>query len=114
MLREFTDNAGTPWKVWDVYPSGRASTQGAARGAGAENVVFVGRDLSDGWLCFESSNEKRRLAPIPPEWEICESPLLEAFCKRAGVATRTTPSEASDAVDSAMIEERGARTAGSG
>jgi hypothetical protein len=26
-------------------------------------------DFSNGWLCFESSGDKRRLAPVPDAWE---------------------------------------------
>jgi hypothetical protein len=40
--------------------------------------------LSDGWLCFESGSEKRRLAPIPSGWEVCGTRALEQLCSRAG------------------------------
>jgi hypothetical protein len=30
-------------------------------------AAFPGQSLADGWLCFECDEEKRRLAPIPPE-----------------------------------------------
>jgi hypothetical protein len=29
----------------------------------------MGSAFADGWLCFESPSEKRRLAPIPAGWE---------------------------------------------
>lgn len=65
-------------------------------------VAFPTRDLNDGWLCFESPTEKRRLAPIPPDWETCEPCLLQDFCGKAGYITRPTPS-----LDSGWrIEER--------
>jgi hypothetical protein len=78
MLREYTDKDGTPWRVWDVYltPRGAASST---------------RQFADGWLCFESPTEKRRLAPIPREWELCEGSLLEEMCARASSISRLIP-----------------------
>jgi hypothetical protein len=92
MLREFKDANGTPWKVWDVYPhSGRgARNQGATDSASAVSAL-PSRALHEGWLVFECAREKRRLAPIPPEWETCEACVLEEFCGRAGFVTRLTP-----------------------
>ena len=93
MLREFTDQAGTKWRVWDVYPSAGSSThrQSASMTPEASVVAFPGRELADGWLCFECPTEKRRLAPIPPEWETCEDSMLCDLCKRAGYSSRPTP-----------------------
>jgi len=39
--------------------------------------------FANGWLCFESSQQKRRLAPIPTGWEFNEPPLLEQMCLQA-------------------------------
>lgn len=41
--------------------------------------------LEHGWLCFEGGTERRRLAPIPPDWEACEPGALEGYCRRASV-----------------------------
>ena len=39
---------------------------------------LVRREYADGWLVFETSLERRRLAPIPTEWhEADESTLRE-------------------------------------
>lgn len=47
-LREFTDERGRRWIVWDTYPTLGVTTSGA------------------GWLAFEASDgERRRLLPIP-------------------------------------------------
>lgn len=89
MLREFTDRTGTKWRVFDVNPtlvSGELATD-----AERERVhAFPSKAHADGWLCFESPNEKRRLAPIPPEWEICDPSRLEEFCGCAGYVSRVT------------------------
>lgn len=89
MLRQFTDANGTTWRVWDVWPrNSRTSTSAAHPGL----EVFPGANLSDGWLCFECDREKRRLAPVPPEWETCEPCVLEDLCARAGFITPTPAS----------------------
>ena len=83
MLREYRDSAGTEWKVWEVYPSARSSGARTAVSA-TDSVAFPKPELADGWLCFESRREKRRLAPIPPGWEMCEPAGLERLCGEAG------------------------------
>lgn len=94
MLREFTDRNGQRWRVWDVTPSVRPFTPtapDASPGASPGPSPFPTFEFSDGWLCFETTNEKRRLAPIPAEWETCPPDVLEELCTRAGFATRHTP-----------------------
>lgn len=52
-LRTF-DLAGRTWEVWDVRPEVPAR--------------FVDH-LATGWLCFACGDERRRIWPIPEEWE---------------------------------------------
>jgi hypothetical protein len=89
MLREFTDRSGTAWRVWDVYPSTRAR----ASVASSEQGRFRSAELADGWLCFESSSERRRLAPIPSGWEVSEPEVLSDYLSRAGYVSRRTSGE---------------------
>src|SRR4030081_649086 len=59
-VREFTDNWGTEWRVWDVTPEVMHPI------TRSEDYM---KKLQDGWLAFESASEKRRLpAPYPGEW----------------------------------------------
>ena len=53
---------GTEWTVWNVVPS-------------LETRLRVNPDGSpvSGWLCFQSSTEKRRIAPVPDGWEVAET-----------------------------------------
>ena len=51
-MRSFVDTSGTTWEVFEVR---RASQR--------ENSVRPG--LEDGWLTFQTSDEKRRLT-VPP------------------------------------------------
>jgi hypothetical protein len=65
--RVVTDLAGAAWQVWTVHPSRR----------GLASVFAVAPQYITGWLAFERladpasrwSREKRRLAPVPLDWE---------------------------------------------
>lgn len=91
MLREFRDRAGIEWRVWDVYPSTRGFTTSTAGGSGGGR--FRGAELAEGWLCFESPTERRRLAPIPTGWEIAEPDVLRRYLGQSGYASRRTSGE---------------------
>jgi hypothetical protein len=67
--REFFDEGGQTWRVYEVRPG--------------EGGRVVSAQLAGGWLTFESSAEKRRLAPIPAGWfELPEDSLL-SLCGEA-------------------------------
>ncbi|GAC1657853.1 MAG: hypothetical protein NVS4B3_24790 [Gemmatimonadaceae bacterium] len=61
-VREFIDDTGIRWRVWDTTPE---SLHPATK---AEDYMQA---LGSGWLTFERSDgsEKRRLAPVPGGWE---------------------------------------------
>jgi hypothetical protein len=69
--REFVDDAGTFWRVWDTHP------------VAANTLRTVSPNYSEGWLTFECDAERRRLAPIPPEWELASRKLMGHWCARA-------------------------------
>lgn len=69
--REFVDDAGTAWRVWDTRP------------VAANTLRSVSPNYADGWLTFESDAERRRLAPIPPEWEFASRARMAHWCARA-------------------------------
>ena len=88
--RTFLDSTGKRWEVWLVTPAaaerrkvdrraGKAGSEGLPgtserrltpdrRKAPFRRTVPVASEFSQGWLCFESEGEKRRLAPVPPGW----------------------------------------------
>jgi len=90
--RTFLDSTGRRWEVWLVTPAAAERRKadrraGPADGSNAlegfadrrrtperrkspfrRNVV-VATEYSNGWLCFESEGEKRRLAPVPEGWD---------------------------------------------
>ena len=80
-MREFTDAAGTHWRVWNTIPN-----------AGA----VIGPMMS-GWLTFESEESRRRLVPIPAGWESATVTELRQYCRLAEDVVRT-PHKGIDAV----------------
>jgi hypothetical protein len=80
--REFADETGVVWRVWDTHP------------LAASTLRSVLPTYAAGWLTFESNAARKRLAPIPPEWESASDELLIHWCARASdvyVAQRTAP-----------------------
>ena len=74
--REFTDSKGTRWMVWSTTPV-----------AGA----VLNAEMQKGWLTFDSEAERRRLVPIPKDWEESSHDRMELYCRAAEPVTRTTP-----------------------
>jgi hypothetical protein len=74
--RTFVDPRGVWWEVFAVHPE--------ARGLAA--AQFKGRYVQ-GWLCFECASEKRRLSPIPDEWQRLADAELTQLLERAEVAS---------------------------
>jgi hypothetical protein len=87
--------------VWDVFPFGgrhaerRSSDRRVSRGTVYTGPERRGRErrvrtpalltpgLEAGWLCFENHVDKRRLTPIPPDWEAAPADALESFLTKA-------------------------------
>ncbi|MDP9201749.1 MAG: hypothetical protein M3P26_07430 [Gemmatimonadota bacterium] len=102
--RTFLDTTGKQWEVWLVTPAAaerrKADRRTAAAGdsfAGAGNrrrtperrkapfrrSVGVASEFSQGWLCFESEGEKRRLAPVPVDWQEARPDRLSTWLQAA-------------------------------
>lgn len=62
---------GQRWEVFEVRPGQRGEPRS------------VRPELSGGWLTFESAMEKRRLAPIPDDWEQLPAETLAQLCEEA-------------------------------
>jgi hypothetical protein len=74
--RMFTDAHGVQWDVFAVYPEARLSVHSQLKGT-----------YPQGWLCFDSSAEKRRLSPIPENWQSLSEDQLRELSERAEVAS---------------------------
>ncbi|HXD47665.1 MAG TPA: hypothetical protein VN600_02755 [Gemmatimonadaceae bacterium] len=81
-IREFVDASGVRWSVWSTVPDMRG----------------VMGSMQGGWLTFESAIGRRRLVPIPPEWESASTGTLRDLCGRAE-AVRVSPRTGSFRVD---------------
>ena len=76
--REFQDDKGRRWTVWDVRPDPRerrAGEERRKRPRGSPDrrqqqllLSVIGGDLARGWLAFETRGERRRYTPIPDGW----------------------------------------------
>lgn len=82
MLRGFTDSTGVEWRVWEVFP-----TKAGQAFIDSSHTSLKETPFANGWLCFESPAEKRRLAPIPVGWEFNDPPFLEELCRKAAPVT---------------------------
>ncbi len=86
-VRDFDDANGVSWRVWPVSPEALQPKTAAED--------YLG-EYSDGWLCFESANERRRLAQFPRDWEKLSDTELCTLLKTAAVVparrgTQTPP-----------------------
>lgn len=89
--RSFTGPDGTPWQAWDVVPGQHADWPTHAR-------RHLPEAMGNGWLCFESAGEKRRLHPIPQAWDSRTDGELWSFCSEAQpVPRRVAPQPAAAA-----------------
>jgi hypothetical protein len=115
--RVFKDSQGTEWQTWDVVPQlaeRRAGERRRAQAAAAvsadrrrtERRMITGRrpvlsaGLDGGWLCFEARAEKRRLTPIPHDWQRCDDDCLERYCRQA------KPARSSIVIDLSALDAR--------
>jgi hypothetical protein len=91
--RQFVDTNGSLWAVWDVRPlavrqsldQGRDAHSGLGR---TTSGTHLDQALAEGWLCFESGDQKRRLAPIPSGWDSLTVDELVKLCREAAGVRR--------------------------
>ena len=70
--RVFEDSTGTRWEVFEVRRS-------------SQKALAVSAGLELGWLAFGCGTERRRLAPIPDDWQTVDDVALARLCARAQV-----------------------------
>jgi hypothetical protein len=92
--RKIRDPEGKSWDVWEVYPSAverrmsgefpAAKREDGSTDERREIKVVVPTALQQGWLAFQSGDDRRRLAPIPDRWIDLDDLALVALLCRAG------------------------------
>ena len=93
-LRAFVGPDGREWQVWDTRPTGPTST---VRSPGASSTAppfdtgsdfgRVSKKREARWLTFTAETERRRLSPIPAEWEQGDETALRALLAAADPIT---------------------------
>jgi hypothetical protein len=99
--RHFVDDDGQLWQAWDVIPSWgerraedrRQSDLGPPEGMLDRRLadrrkrrgirIGLTSNLVHGWLAFEYKGERRRLVPIPDNWEKLSEEELRALWREA-------------------------------
>src|SRR5947209_16142029 len=101
--RTFVDNDGAYWQVWDSQPTkaerrtARADRRkprlfpwreterrsGLDRRLTTQRRITLAEGYGSGWLTFESLTDKRRLLPIPHQWEEMSHAELRALCEKS-------------------------------
>ena len=90
--REFRDDRGRQWEVWDVRPERKERRSGTERRQRARDRVdrrqqqlllaAIGGDLANGWLAFTTRGERRRYTPVPDGWATAtQEQLLDWLAK---------------------------------
>lgn len=97
-FRSFTDSQGVEWSAWDVTPgpvdrrltdrrlfAEQVSTErrGSRRRSRKGGPTALTTTFAQGWLCFETRTERRRLMPIPQDWVTCADARLVQYCRDA-------------------------------
>ena len=99
-LREFPDSFGRIWQAWDTYPRG-ANPAGEGDSVlskymanqvaqGGSRLTSVRREYEAGWLTFKFDDERRRLAPIPAQWESADHTTLRGYLDSAHESPEST------------------------
>lgn len=83
--RKFKDRFGHAWEVWEVTPSAIDP-----RRPRAASPARLSARLREGWLAFQTANEKRRLTPVPPNWETLDSAGLLTLLEVATTVGKPT------------------------
>lgn len=107
--RTFTGADGREWQAWNVVPgawrqewsgpehrvgdrrcpdpvlryTGPERRVASRRTVSGGSVAVVAAVLASGWLTFESGSDRRRLTPVPDEWDALPDAELDALCARA-------------------------------
>jgi hypothetical protein len=84
-LREFVAEDGRLWQVWDTHPASTSKETSATAlsrylsaidPSGSVQPALVREHFQSGWLTFTSGAERRRLAPIPSDWQTVDDMTL--------------------------------------
>jgi hypothetical protein len=78
-MRTITDANGVEWTIFEVRRDIQTTDQWS----------YLPEEFGDGWLCFESKFSKRRLTPVPDNWEELSQDELVRMLTRAAPVRRS-------------------------
>jgi hypothetical protein len=91
--REFRDDEGRMWTVWEVRPERRDRREGGDRRQQPRRspdrrkrrllLAVVGPELARGWLAFEAEGVRRRYTPVPEGWSEASEADLRSWWRAA-------------------------------
>lgn len=99
-LRTFRDERGRTWRAWTVVPTyverrfvdpPEDDPPVIERRKRTEFRIKIGKEWANGWLAFETSDEKRRLAHFPENWALLEEWELTRLCAQASLVATMPP-----------------------
>ena len=82
-LREFVGDDGQEWQVWETRPT--ISSPNAERSAPTTvgEIPRLSKKRERGWLTFKAAADRRRLSPVPDDWETADESSLRAMLAAA-------------------------------
>jgi len=94
--RDFRDSHNVLWHVYEVRPLTPITRAGPPRDTSNSSGSMSRPEVHDvtderAWLVFESGDEKRRLVPVPQDWDRVTDTELELLCSRAAPARPRRP-----------------------
>ena len=83
-LREFVGDDGQEWQVWETRP-GNSIVPNASPSAllPLGEVPRFSEKRAGGWLTFTAADDRRRLSPIPDDWETADDISLRTMLAAA-------------------------------
>jgi hypothetical protein len=82
-LRAFVGNDGREWQVWDTRPTVTSPNVEASELDTVGGVPRISKKREGGWLTFTTTADRRRLSPIPEDWETADETGLQAMLAAA-------------------------------
>jgi hypothetical protein len=81
-LRGFIGDDGKEWQVWDTRPAVRSPNAKPSPDALGE-IARISKKRERGWLTFTADADRRRLSPIPKDWETADESRLRVMLAAA-------------------------------
>jgi hypothetical protein len=102
--RQIKDQNGIAWDVWDVFPKDalgqsaydRRNPPRSGDRASDPPVPMLASELAQGWLCFQSGTDRKRFAPIPPQWTDLPDAVLRVMLEIAAPVSASSDSSNSN------------------